>query len=151
MDKFKKAEIRERERFYGFTSNKPEIKINKISEPGDYNFYDAAIVSGGTNMLVEIKVRDFEIDKYPCGLLEKSKIDKMFEYAKKIEEKKDITVEIIYMSFYIDSVVIWDGMSMSNERNYLLPKTTMGDNSKVLTPCYEYEFEDALEIIRYEK
>jgi len=154
MNKFIISEIEERKRFNQFLVEEKKqgiIFIRKISEPGDMAGYDVSINSGNTICLVEIKVRDFKIDKYEEGLLEKEKVERLFLYTKEMKEKYNIDeIKNLYIAFFHDGYAIWDlGLPPCNLVRIPLPRTTMGDNTKVLTDCYLYDFCDAIEVKRY--
>jgi hypothetical protein len=80
MIEFNKAESRERKALIYLEKIKEEIKIEQLTKIGSYEPYDGLLWSGRTYMLVEVKIRDFEWDKYPNVYIEFDKINRLIQY-----------------------------------------------------------------------
>jgi len=149
-ERFEQAEINERRRFYDFvTAYKPEICIKSFTPINGKDSYDVAVVSGGTEMLIEIKCRDFNHDKFETAILERKKINKVNEVLNKIKQKSNKDIPFYYFSFYNDKLAIFDVFSkVYDVKQILCPHSTLEDNNdKELKWCYFYLIEDAVELI----
>jgi hypothetical protein len=80
MIKFNNAEKRERDALNYFEKIKEDIIIEEVTQIGSYEPYDGILWSGRTYMLVEVKIRDFEWDKYPNAYIEFDKINRLIQY-----------------------------------------------------------------------
>lgn len=139
----------ERKKILQWINQEKNISLNSITEPGSFQHYDATILSGDnyTKCVVEVKVRDFEHDRYPTAILEEKKIEKLKEFQSKMKQKKNIDTKLIYVAIYEDDyILIWDINNYTNKSSIPCPKTSYGNNQIVYKGVYEYNINNAQKI-----
>jgi len=151
MSKFTTAEQRERKAIDWFINSNPIHKIDEISEVGSFKSNDFKFFSGGTHIIAEIKIRDFESNKYPTVVIDLDKINRILnenEQSYRIYRSK-----FLYLAFYPKSrdLLIFDVMNTPSTLTYeWAPVTTMdpsrGYKNKVMM---NFKIEDAITIIKY--
>ena len=105
---YDKAEERERRFIDWYINTKQEHKIDTISPIGSYNRNDFTFYSGRTFIIAEVKIREFEYDKYPTIILESSKVDALLENFS--DEIINQSAKIYYYAVYPKSkkILVFD-------------------------------------------
>lgn len=148
-EKFNTAELVERRCINWYSKKKGDIiEMNTISNVGSYADEDFTFTSGRTFVVAEVKVRDFESDKYPTAFLE---LDKVNRLMKRGVEYAVTTPQILYFAFYKgnNKLLIFDLMNTPHKMVYKsCPVSTM-DMSRgyIHKAMVEFQIEDAIEII----
>jgi len=129
-------------------SNSSPFKI-KWENPGSHN--DLKILSGESNCLAEIKVRNIDIQttlKYH-PYCEFTKWDGMRRKAIQIEREKNLKIQLLYIEFLIDGILIYElkDIKQAKWKWVELPDTSF-DNNKI--DKYVTELLNPIEIIKYE-
>lgn len=81
--------------------NHKHIKVLKTTKANGFERHDAIISSGDTSILLEIKVRSFEKDKYDSIMIEEPK----FNYL--LEKAKELNMIAGYLSIYTDGAILF--------------------------------------------
>lgn len=129
---FTKASIRERLCFKAFQQKRNDFTITHFSPSESNDGWDVVFISGGTQYVAEIKVREcfsrtFDKDGY---ILEKTKFDRLKQL---ISSDKAITnkVQSLYVNFFFDGCAVWNLEDISPVWSELsLPKTSKGNQVK---------------------
>jgi hypothetical protein len=102
-----------------------DFKITHISKIEGYDSWDVVYVSGGTNNLAEIKVRNKFIDGYPDYIIEEKKYNELIRLTS-TEKGKNNNLQPVYINFFFDGCVIWN----LNEVELEFRMMDMPDNSQ---------------------
>ena len=126
------AAIRERILFNYFREMYPDFKITHMSKVEGVESWDAVIQSGGTNYLVEIKVRDKE-KFWDNWIFEEYKYNKLIELSA-TDKAKQNKLQVMYINFFQDGAIIWN--QMGKEAPFFFDrdsiKTCIGDKSRTI-------------------
>lgn len=101
-EKYIKASLRERILLNQFNKIRGDFDILTLTKADSSDKYDAVIMSGGTEYIVEIKVRTYPLSSYTGWVIEKAK----YEYL--ISQYHEIGLIPLYLTFHSDGVQIWD-------------------------------------------
>jgi hypothetical protein len=151
MSKFTTAEQRERKAIEWFINSNPTHKIDEISPIGNFASNDFKFFSGGTHIVAEVKIRDFESNKYPTAIINMDKINRILN--ENDESYRLFKSKFLYFAFYPKSreLYIFDLMNTPTTISYQwTAATTMGVNKeRSYKPMLNFRFEDAISIIKY--
>lgn len=125
------ASIRERIAFKEFQEKQNDFKIEYISKVEDTKGWDVIILSAGTRMLCEIKVRDKDLN-YDNWILEEKKYNKLIEICES-EKGKEMKLVPFYINVFRNGILFWD-LSKNNPEFFLRDskKTTAEDNGRIV-------------------
>lgn len=140
MDKFRIAEELEHRLMTGLLTSKG---ITNIKFSGDYKRHDGEYLnSKGENIMFETKVRNVTSDRYPTTVIERSK----YEYL--IRQDKPAYLFVYFTDNKVLIVDVKNSKSKFSQR--MSPKTTSGNNEKVLKEFVEFNIKDST-LIEYEQ
>lgn len=136
---FYSAEQLERSKFTELSYKVNQWHLKKIEPIGSYSPYDAIILSAGTTILSEVKVRRNSSKQYKNIILESNKVVTLQQLVAKYSHLYNYTgLSSYYFSFFSDSTVAaWPIDDFSHTGYEMLPRTTCGNTEKVKTAvCY---------------
>jgi len=107
-DIFVMSSIREREMLLHFKNLQGDFEIEKMSVVNGYSKWDAVINSGGTRMLLEIKVRDWNSWEQDGWFLEEDKFVALDTIQDSQYEKNGIYMKKYYVNIFKDGVAMFD-------------------------------------------
>lgn len=143
--KFDLAEEMERTTFQEVTDKLNKWTIDYMTKIGDYSSYDGCITSASTKMLIEIKIRDINIDQYDSGLLEVEKCNRVSLLRDDYQYSCPTQLEALYVAIYPNDskVAIWDIDAHTSTRMVLCPKNSQYDSEMVWKDCHFFPFSAA--------
>jgi hypothetical protein len=103
MNNYTQSSIRERIALDLFKMSRGDFFITRMSHVESKDKWDAEIISGGTPMLLEIKVRDWKHNSHKDWIIEQDKADFLLERAKNKRMQKPF-----YINVFRDGVAFWD-------------------------------------------
>lgn len=123
--------------------------VAKLSPPSSYCRWDAICFSGGsyTGLVAEIKVRDFNHNKYQDAIIDAKKTAKIIEITKEFNNKFKHNnyhfLPFIFV-FYSDCAYGWvlDGTEKISEIKAPLTSSEGGNNTKVIKQMTHLNFND---------
>lgn len=109
------ASIRERVLFEEFYQQRnQDFKIIGTTDPVSFSKWDVAIESGGTNFIVEVKVRD-KVMTWDDWILEENKFSALTAMTATVKGLKN-KVETLYLNIFRDGAIIWE---VNNTKNFV--------------------------------
>lgn len=148
LNKYEQADNDGRDLFKDYCAKQDWCKVIKVASPTDT--WDIAYYSGGTKIIGEIKVRNYDSDAFLDWDYEYKKHHNLLQVYDKVKEKesnKKKQVEIQYINFFKnDSIKIWTTTNLHttqepvvNQRNKAFVEDK-GDISKLMYKCnLQYE------------
>lgn len=100
------ASIRERILFQKFQENYPDFVITHISKVEGFEKWDAVINSGGTQILVEVKVRDKKKD-WSNWIIQEDKYEALTALTSS-DKAILCNTKAIYINIFQNGAIIWD-------------------------------------------
>jgi hypothetical protein len=97
------SSIRERLALQQFMSEN-DFSITQMSSPTSYAKWDAVIISADTEMLLEVKVRDWNSMDFPDWILEENK----YLALKSIQAKKNRPMVPYYVNVFRDGICLFN-------------------------------------------
>lgn len=151
MNKFHHSELRERKAIEWFINSNPIHKIDDISPVGNFASNDFKFFSGNTHIIGEVKIRDFEYNKYPTALINQEKIQRIL--LENEESYRLMRSKFYYFAFYPKSrnLLVFDVMNTPSTLTFeYTANTTMGENKKYsYRPMMNFKIEDAILTLNY--
>jgi hypothetical protein len=148
MKTFIHYETRERRFINWFINQKKEHKLEELSQIGSGERNDFVMVSGNTYIMGEVKVRTFELDKYPTAILELSKLKALTELFNPYR-KMDDNAKLLYFAVYPQSrtIALIDLINTPMTISYeWCPITTAADNGSCEKVMVNYNINDVIKI-----
>ena len=141
-NKFNQSEQIGRDKFTKWINNNCNVCTKITYADNEYSSWDVAYLSGETRVIVEIKDRKVNHDEYYTFLGENVKLKKL----QKLKEEDKVDKIIYFNSFSDDIIRTWDITEYTPFITYkkALPKTTDGNNTKVLKDVYDLYSEDSI-------
>jgi hypothetical protein len=135
MNKFTSKDEEGRILFQQYCSTTSWCKYNK-SAKDEFSPWDVSYTSGSTQVIGEIKMREYASDAFDGWFLEEKKLKELSVIRKAvIDKQKDSlpTPVIHYINMFTDGqIMIWDITNLEGTVEQIkLNKTTMGDTFKV--------------------
>jgi hypothetical protein len=130
INKYRQADENGRELFKQFCNTQSWCKIIAESKD-DYAPWDIAYYSGGTKIIGEIKVRNYESNAFLDWDYEAKKHNSLITVYEKVKakpENKNKQVEIQYINiFKNDGIKIWTTTNTHNEQQPIIKKRQVSD------------------------
>lgn len=101
---FTLSSIRERLALQVFYNQRQDFIVTHLSSIYGYAKWDAVIISGGTEMVTEVKVRDWNSQTFSTWMLEEDKYNALMSL--KSRAKRDITP--VYVNVFNDGVALFN-------------------------------------------
>lgn len=155
MNKFTNKDEEGRAIFQQYCNTKSWCKYTKASKD-EYASWDVAYVSGTTNVIGEIKIREYASDSFEGWFLEQKKLDalQVVREAVNSKQKHSNPTAIQYINIFNDGqIMIWDITNLESTSDTInLQQTTMGNKvevaKEVITlPTYEASVRELIQPI----
>ena len=134
QSQFDTKEAEGRARFESLTAQVQQWTINKFSNLDKNLPWDVSVYSASTPVIIEIKVREISLDKYPNAFIEEHKILEINKLCKEIPGAVGY-----YVAFYPKSnkVALWPLNDWKYKEPAYCPSKTMGTHiTKSKMMCY---------------
>jgi hypothetical protein len=128
-----------------------KCKLEEESPIGSYERNDFVILSGRTYIMGEIKIREFESDKYPTAIIELDKINALMEKFQPYYQMGK-TNKLYYYAAYPKSrkILVFDIMNTPSTITYeFCPITTASDKGNKMKAMINYAIDNAITEINY--
>lgn len=124
-----------REIFKSYCKQQKWCKVNKESK-NDYAPWDISYYSGTTQIIGEIKVREYSSDSFPTWILELDKLQALREL-----QAKQPSTKITYINHFPDNItLIWDLTNLDETQLYQgvvhLPKNNYTTETRLKSVVY---------------
>lgn len=135
MNKFTSKDEEGRVKFQQYCSTTTWCKYNKASKD-EYAAWDVSYTSGATQVIGEIKLRDYASDAFDGWFMEEKKLKALHAVREAVKSKykhSTTTPSIHYINIFTDDkIIIWDVTNLDAVvETHNLQQTTMGNQQEV--------------------
>lgn len=140
-------EQRERKFIDWFINSNKNLKLDWVAPLGSYDRNDFTFYSGRTLNMAEVKIRDFEIEKYETAIIETEKVTALLNLFTETSTL-DHNAKLYYIAVYPKSrkYILFDLVNTPTKYSKeWCPKSTLNNNGEYIWKwCNNYKIEDGI-------